>query len=118
MNTVKSIHKKVIIFQIIAEKSENSILSLACINAKTDEFIKETNVKIEIINIDIRAILLLYPGKKYAIHTDKIIIIIHKMVLRVITFDTIFVVSLGFFVISLIVIVYSHKSARNAKIHK
>ena len=105
-------------FHMIAEKRENSIFCFACISDNIEEFNSQKIVKIDIINIDIRVIFELYHGIIQAIDIAKNIIIIHKISLRVIMFQTILEDDFSSLLISLTAIVYNHKSARKANIHK
>ena len=75
-------------------------------------------VKIEDIIMEIKAIFVLYQGRKKASAVEKIKIQIHKARRRLITFQTILLASsLDFeLVISLIDIAYNPKSAKNTKI--
>ena len=72
--------------------------------AKIEEFKSCKIVKIELIKIEIRAKSELYHGRKNAIRTAKIRIKIHKISLKLITFQTINADFSLLFVISLIVI--------------
>ena len=51
-------------FHIMLEIRENSIFILACIRARTEEFRSPKIVKMEIIKMDMRASIELYPGRK------------------------------------------------------
>jgi hypothetical protein len=85
-------------------KAEYSTFIFACIKARIEEFKSCKIVKIEAIKIEIRAKIELYQGRKKAIATAKIKIKIHKISLKLITFQTMLEDFSLLFVISLIVI--------------
>ncbi|MDR1944987.1 MAG: hypothetical protein LBQ59_02635 [Candidatus Peribacteria bacterium] len=101
-NAIKTTNHKFTNFQAIRLTAENSIFIFACISERIEEFISCKIVKIEEIIIEIIAKFELYQGKKKAIRVDKTKINIHKINLKVITFQIILLESFGLFVISLI----------------
>lgn len=82
--------------------AENSIFIFACIKDNIEELTSCNIVKNEAIIIDKIAKLESYPGIKKAIKVDRNNMTIHKISLKVITFQTIFDDSFGLFEISLI----------------
>lgn len=104
-NITSKTHKKLIIFPKTTENKENSIFINDCIKDKTDEFSKLKTEKIETINIEIIDIFVSYQGRKKASQIAKNIIKIHKINLKLKTFQIIFDALFLSFEISLIEIV-------------
>jgi len=114
----KAMREILSIFPATTDTSENSIFICDCIKAKTEELMRLTRVKAPTIHIAMRVKEVSYHGKNNAIQKARIQIRTHNIVLRLKTFPTIFSALTVFREISRIMIVYSQRSARNAKIHK
>jgi len=85
----QSIKAKFAIFHKTKVSAENSTFIKACIKEITEEFIKLNKEKIDMIKIETKETIVLYQGINSATAIDKNIIKIHKINLKLITFQII-----------------------------